>query len=769
LFEYRELINVRENPQMPSIKDVAKLAKVSVSTVSNIINNKNNVSGDVYNRVLKVIEELNYNPNLLARNLKTNRTKFIGLILPGLYGYYNQILQGVLKITGEGDYHIIIKVTNNIKTIEDEVLDELVNLGVKGILIATCDESNIEKFNVIISKKIPIVFLERYMPGKDYTSVKFDNERIIYEAVVSILGRAESNGKISYNYITLITGPQDFSSEKDCLKGFMSACAALESRCGENIVQVHLNREHAFRDIMGYLMDNPAIPEAFIVTAEEVAEALIEALEIYGAKADIYVLSGHSWCKFQSDNRIHRINRNSYEMGSEGAKILLKYINNTLIFENRQHVIKKEAPAYEKIYIDTDGQAVSNNSPKVNLLLLEGPASDALIKLIPNFNKRYGTKVDYHKCRYTELYDRIKEASKTGTDYDVFMIDLPWLNSFIESGYLLTLDDYVDSDGDSYLDDFIDTVRDVFINSYDKIYCVPFMAASQSFFYRKDLFEDNYIKWLFYKEYGIELRPPKTWTEFNLVAKYFTRRFNSNSPTEYGTCIIGLKPTAMLEEYLPRQWAYNGKIVAKDGEFVINSIENIKALNNLCETYQYSPPGSINYWMEDQVNELVNGNVACINAFASHFSAIYDQEIQVFDKMRFDRIPGNCPILGGWALGINKLSKYPNESYRFIKWACSSMLAAHNLILGGFVPRKNIIQKFNLLTMYPWFENVAEHLSLGRKRQIVKCKNGRVLDNYTVENILAEYISSAILGKQTVEDALNSAKRRYEEIYKGLA
>lgn len=66
---------------MVTIKEIAKYCNVSIATISNIINGKPNASQETKQRVLKAIEELNYTPNYIAKNLKTRRTKTIGVVV----------------------------------------------------------------------------------------------------------------------------------------------------------------------------------------------------------------------------------------------------------------------------------------------------------------------------------------------------------------------------------------------------------------------------------------------------------------------------------------------------------------------------------------------------------------------------------------------------------------------------------------------------------------------------------------------------------------
>ncbi|WP_027125429.1 LacI family DNA-binding transcriptional regulator [Gelidibacter mesophilus] len=65
-----------------TIKDIAQLAGVSKGTIDRVIHNRGNVAKDVENKVKRLLEDINYQPNLIARNLKNNRIYQIGALLP---------------------------------------------------------------------------------------------------------------------------------------------------------------------------------------------------------------------------------------------------------------------------------------------------------------------------------------------------------------------------------------------------------------------------------------------------------------------------------------------------------------------------------------------------------------------------------------------------------------------------------------------------------------------------------------------------------------
>ena len=67
---------------MANIKDVAKLAGVSVTTVSRVLNNKGYISQDTYESVYRAIDQLDYVPNQIARNLFKQKSYYISLIVP---------------------------------------------------------------------------------------------------------------------------------------------------------------------------------------------------------------------------------------------------------------------------------------------------------------------------------------------------------------------------------------------------------------------------------------------------------------------------------------------------------------------------------------------------------------------------------------------------------------------------------------------------------------------------------------------------------------
>lgn len=94
---------------MPTIKEIAKACNVSVATVSNVINHKGGVSEETRARVLRVIEEHNYTPNVVAKNLKTKVTRTIGVIAEDMTVFaLPDIIDGITEYCEKEDYQILL-------------------------------------------------------------------------------------------------------------------------------------------------------------------------------------------------------------------------------------------------------------------------------------------------------------------------------------------------------------------------------------------------------------------------------------------------------------------------------------------------------------------------------------------------------------------------------------------------------------------------------------------------------------------------------------
>lgn len=148
----------------PTIRDVAKHANVGIATVSRVLNDNPSVSDETRNAVLAAIEELDYTPNPIARQLSTGRSLTIGVILPHLTTpSYVERLRGVQHALSETEYNMILFSVGNPPE-RDAYFKKLPrNNLVDGILIISLppNEAQAKRF---VEADIPIILVDAYHP-----------------------------------------------------------------------------------------------------------------------------------------------------------------------------------------------------------------------------------------------------------------------------------------------------------------------------------------------------------------------------------------------------------------------------------------------------------------------------------------------------------------------------------------------------------------------------------------------------------------------------
>jgi len=144
---------------MPSIKDVANKAGVSTATVSRVINNTSFVSSKVKKRVLKAMDELDYQPNLAAKSLRSKKSNIIGLLMPDIANpFYMNVIKGIEKVMRENSYNILVSNSDDDIEIEKQQLKIFNSQLVDGLIMRAThdDHSFLNKY----FDNCPIVFVD---------------------------------------------------------------------------------------------------------------------------------------------------------------------------------------------------------------------------------------------------------------------------------------------------------------------------------------------------------------------------------------------------------------------------------------------------------------------------------------------------------------------------------------------------------------------------------------------------------------------------------
>lgn len=178
-----------------TIYDVAGKAQVSLATVSRVLNNPEKVNEETREKVLKVIKELGYRPNAIARGLASRKTTTVGIVMSDVTrASTSQLLGGIIDIAKKYNYSMKIFSLANEVDIEDS-LRIVTSEQVDGVLFLN-DELNHDQM-VLVKKEfenanIPIV-LTNVVSVEDFPCVCIDYEKASYEATKELIDEGRKN------------------------------------------------------------------------------------------------------------------------------------------------------------------------------------------------------------------------------------------------------------------------------------------------------------------------------------------------------------------------------------------------------------------------------------------------------------------------------------------------------------------------------------------------------------------------------------------------
>jgi multiple sugar transport system substrate-binding protein len=752
---------------MSTIYDVAKLANVSISTVSNYLNNKY-IGPEKRVDIQKAIEQLGYVPNQSAKRLKTKKSNQVAVIIPNIEErIYSETLIGVCLPLEKAGYKTILYMTDDIDTKEERAISECLTSEYAGVIICTCNPKNTSLF-VKLQKRTSTVFIIR-KPAKlnGYNYIGFNDNETIFNITDYFLKRDNKS-------FCLMSGPLAYPNETECIEGYKKAFSDNKiPYFDENIINLPSSRESTFKVVIKKLYDGFQ-PKLILTTSVLFANALIEAAILRNIKLDkdinIISLGEDSWYNFESIHHVTTTNRPAKKLGIFASETLLLNIKSPKSFE---FVTKnyRDDFLYSKLKkIDENLKRFTSISIKpvyaknLKLLLTQNDnISDTIKYALPEFCDKAHLNVIVDTLPQTGIYEELlKIKNNKKSEYDVFAIDVPWLAYFSQSKCLMDLSKSFDKA--SLTAAFAENTLARFGEYKGKVYGIPYLNATQLLYYRKDVFDDDDVKKDFYTMYDKKLKPPKDWHEFNLVAKFFTKQYNENSPFEYGTSVTRGFHEALMGELYPRIWSYGGSVFDRQGRISVMSDENISAFNNMVQSLKYSDPALSNISAFEKTKRFAKGEVPMVIAYHHHACVLSDRTVStVYDKIGYDYIPGETPILAGWTMGINNYSKTKDSAISFLSWLLNAQSSISYTVLGGNSAIESTYYNPDLLKLYPWFDLVPSSSLLSRPRNTPLIGDETIVPEAKVERILADVIFNHIKSNEPIEDLL---KKAHEDIRK---
>ena len=175
------------------LKDIAEELGISITTVSRAINNKDDINSATRRMVLETANKLDYrHASMASSETRGQLVDVVGVILPNVSHYFfSSVLQGIMSKAHLHNHLVLVGESLHSIQKEKKILDEFVEFGVKGILLAPCKESDFESnITPLLHRRIPVVIMDRSYDSYKGNFVLTDD----FNAAVKAVNHLVENG-----------------------------------------------------------------------------------------------------------------------------------------------------------------------------------------------------------------------------------------------------------------------------------------------------------------------------------------------------------------------------------------------------------------------------------------------------------------------------------------------------------------------------------------------------------------------------------------------
>ena len=308
-----------------SIKDVAKHAGVSIATVSRVLNDIDVVNEDTKKKVLDAIKELGYRPNIVARSLKTQRTKTIGILIPDISSqFYPEIVRGAEDVANIYDYNVILCNSDFDVEKEKEYLRVLKEKMVDGVIYISSSFSE-EMLDLINELDLKTILVESKDKKDRLPSVTIDNVAATYEATKYLINKGLKN-------LAFIGVKEDsMNAWGERYLGFEKALQENNLQLDTDLIYLDTLKVKSGYEAAEQFINSKKKFDGIVCASDEIAMGVINVLRDNGIKVpeEVSVIGfNNNYAGAIFYPKITTISQPSYDMGSVAMRMLIKLLNN---------------------------------------------------------------------------------------------------------------------------------------------------------------------------------------------------------------------------------------------------------------------------------------------------------------------------------------------------------------------------------------------------------------------------------------------------------
>lgn len=308
-----------------TIKDIARELGISPSTVSRALKDHPDISVKTKKAVNELADKLNYQPNIVALNLRQQKTNTIGVIIPEIvHFFFSTVISGIEDVAYTAGYNVILTQSN--ESYQREIIDlkALFNSRVDGMLLSISRETaNFEHIESIIAKGVPIVFYDRMYNSPTSSKVIVDDYAGAKEAVKHLIEQGCKR-------IAHINGAPNLIISIDRFRGYQDALKEANMDVIDSLVvnsssgTLEEGKNATFK-----LLSLPNPPDAIFANNDPMAMGAMIALKEKGIKIpqEIAIVGFSNWFFGElMEPSLTTVDQPGFEMGQEAARLLIRQI-----------------------------------------------------------------------------------------------------------------------------------------------------------------------------------------------------------------------------------------------------------------------------------------------------------------------------------------------------------------------------------------------------------------------------------------------------------
>lgn len=353
-----------------TIKDVAKLAGVSIATVSRVLNKLGVVNAETERKVLSAVTMLHYKRNAVARSLKLNETKSIGIMVPEISNtFFTEIVEQLEHLLGPLGYALLVCSSENSVAEEKRKLSLLLERNVDGLVVIPVSDVGTH-FTTPSLANTPFVMIDRKIEDLKCDVILTDNRKGAYDVTSALIRGGRKR-------IGFLGGDAHVHTSVERLHGYLDAMKEHHLEVEKQFILLGGMTQKDGYTLMEQVLGMEDYPDAFFMVNDMVHIGSTSYLMTHATKAIrsrmafatfdyLYYAPLLQFCHYAAAQPLDLI-------GEAAAKLLVRRIDGdtagfpaTIMFEPTIHVMKEnggvvtdekskaslfdQSPRYDKVF-----------------------------------------------------------------------------------------------------------------------------------------------------------------------------------------------------------------------------------------------------------------------------------------------------------------------------------------------------------------------------------------------------------------------------------